>query len=231
MRGAIFDVFDYFARKTTLIDMVLSVFSVLVILLLCFPVHECAHAFVAHLLGDDTASERGRLTLNPLAHIDPMGALCMFVCSIGWAKPTPVSLHRCRKVSVRTADILVSAAGPVSNFLMSLILIIAVKIIAVTAPASPTSPTLGYIALGLAMTAQINVFLMIINLIPVPPFDGYSLIQGLLPRKQAIWIEEHAQIIHFIVFVLLVSRALDTPLMYASSGVMWLIDKMTFFIR
>lgn len=228
MRGAIFDVFDYFAGKATLIDMVLSVFSVLVVLLLCFPVHECAHAFVAHLLGDDTASDMGRLTLNPLSHLDPMGALCMFVCSIGWAKPTPVSLHRCRKVSVRTADILVSAAGPVSNFLMSLILIIICKIIAVTA--APTQ-TASWIVLGLALTAQINTFLMIINLIPVPPFDGYSLIQGLLPRKQAIWIEEHAQIIHFIVFVLLVSRALDTPLMYASGGVMWLIDKITWFIH
>lgn len=228
MRGAIFDVFDYFAEKIPLEYMVLSVFSVLVILLLCFPVHECAHAFVAHLLGDDTASERGRLTLNPLAHIDPMGAICMFVCSIGWAKPTPVSLHRCRKVSVRTADILVSAAGPVSNFLMSLILVIICKIISVTAE---PSATMSWIVLGLYLTAQINTFLMIINLIPVPPFDGYSLIQGLLPRKQAIWIEQNAQIIHFIVFVLLVSRALDKPLGYASNGVMWLIDKMTFFIR
>lgn len=228
MRGAIFDVFDYFAGKIPLEFMVLSVFSVLVVLLLCFPVHECAHAFVAHLLGDDTASDMGRLTLNPLVHIDPMGALCMFVCHIGWAKPTPVSLHRCRKVSVRTADILVSAAGPVSNFLMSLILIIICKIISVTAA---PSETMGWIVLGLYLTAQINTFLMIINLIPVPPFDGYSLIQGILPRKQAVWIEQNAQIIHFIVFVLLVSRALDKPLGYASDGVMWVIDKMTFFIK
>ena len=231
MRGAIFDVFDYMAGKTDLITMVLSLFSVLVIIFLCFPVHECAHAFVAHLLGDDTASDMGRLTLNPLVHIDPMGALCMLVCSIGWAKPTPVSLHRCRKVSVRTADILVSAAGPVSNFLMALILVIISKIIWVTSMQQNPTTTALWIILGLELTAQINVFLMIINLIPVPPFDGYSLIQGLLPRKQAIWIEEHAQIIHFIVFVLLISRALDKPLGYASDGVLWLIDKITFFIR
>lgn len=228
MRGAIFDVFDYFAGNCDLITMVLSVFSVLVILLLCFPVHECAHAFVAHLLGDDTASDMGRLTLNPLAHFEPMGALCMFVCSIGWAKPTPVSLHRCRKVSIRTADILVSAAGPLSNFLLALIMVIIAKIIAATG--TMASPTLFYIYLGLYQIAEINTFLMIINLIPVPPFDGYSLIQGLLPRRQAIWIEEHAQIIHFIVFVLLVSRALDVPLTFASYGVMWFIDLITFFI-
>lgn len=227
MRGAIFDVFDYFAGKCDLITMVLSVFSVLVVLLLCFPVHECAHAFVAHLLGDDTASDMGRLTLNPLAHVDPMGALCMFVASIGWAKPTPVSLHRCRKVSIRTADILVSAAGPVSNFLMALLFVIIAKVLRI---AVAPSDTLDYIIWGMREVAWINTFLMIINLIPVPPFDGYSLIQGILPRKQAIWIEEHAQIIHFIVFILLVSRALDVPLTFASYGVMWVIDKITFFI-
>lgn len=227
MRGAIFDVFDYFAGELPLEFMVLSVFSVLVVLLLCFPVHECAHALVAHWLGDDTASDMGRLTLNPLVHIDPMGALCMFVASIGWAKPTPVSLHRCRKVTIRTADILVSAAGPVSNFLLALIMVIIAKIIAITAA---PSETMGWILYALYQIAEINTFLMIINLIPVPPFDGYSLIQGLLPRKQAIWIEEHAQIIHFIVFILLVSRALDKPLIYASNGVMWVIDKITFFI-
>lgn len=227
MKGALFYVFDYMAQKTDFFTMVMMVFSVLVVLLLCFPVHECAHAFVAHLLGDDTASDMGRLTLNPLAHIDPMGALCMFVCSIGWAKPTPVSLHRCRKVSVRTADILVSAAGPVSNFLMALLFVILAKVFVI---AIAPSVTLTYVIWGMWEIAQINVFLMIINLIPVPPFDGYSLIQGLLPRKQAIWIEEHAMIIHFIVFVLLVSRALDIPLLIASNGVMWVIDKLTFFI-
>lgn len=227
MRGAIFDLFDFIAGKTDMITVILSFFSVFVIIFLCFPVHECAHAFVAHLLGDDTASERGRLTLNPLSHIDPMGALCMVVCSIGWAKPTPVNLHRCRKVSIRTADILVSAAGPVSNILLSLIFIIIYKIILVTAA---YTPTVGYIVTGLALTAEINAYLAVINLIPVPPFDGYSLIQGLLPRKYAIWIEQHAQIIHFIVFVLLVSGALRKPLWYASHGIMWVLDKITWFI-
>lgn len=228
MRGAIFDIFDFIAGKTDMITMVLSLFSVLVILLLCFPVHECAHALVAHLLGDDTASEQGRITLNPLSHIDPMGALCMLVCSIGWAKPTPVNLHRCRKVSIRTADILVSVAGPVSNLLMSLLLIIIAKIIMAAAPASLT---MAYIVLGLELTAEINTYLMIINLIPVPPFDGYSLIQGILPRKYAIWIEEHAQIIHFIVFVLLVSGVLNRPLGFLSDKVLWALDRVTWFIH
>lgn len=229
MRGAIFNLFDYMAGEIDLEFLVLSFFSVFVIIFLCFPVHECAHAFVAHLLGDDTASDMGRLTLNPLVHIDPMGALCMAVCSIGWAKPTPVNLHRCRKVSVRTADVLVSAAGPVSNILMSLVFMIIYKIMIVTA--NFNSSTIWYVILGMQMIVEINTYLAVINLIPIPPFDGYSLIQGILPRKQAIWVEEHAQILHFIVFILLVSGALREPLGYASSGILWVLDKMTFFIR
>ena len=228
MRGAIFDLFDFMAGKIDLVTLVLSFFSVFVIIFLCFPIHECAHAFVAHLLGDDTASSQGRLTLNPLSHIDPMGALCMAVCSIGWAKPTPVNLHRCRKVSIRTADILVSAAGPVSNILLALLFLIIYKIIWATAE---FTPTMFYITIALSDIAMINTYLAVINLIPIPPFDGYSLIEGLLPRKQAIWVEEHAQILHFIVFVLLISGALSRPLMYASNGILWVLDKITFFIR
>ena len=228
MRGAIFDLFDFIAGKSDIVTVVLSFFSVFVIIFLCFPIHECAHAFVAHKLGDNTASEQGRLTLNPLSHIDPMGALCMAVCSIGWAKPTPVNLHRCRKVSIRTADVLVSAAGPVSNILMALVFIIISKVVLLVAE---PSVTMIYIYLGISMVAQINAYLAVINLIPIPPFDGYSLIQGLLPRKQAIWVEGHAQILNMIVFVLLVSGVLSVPLAYASDGILWVLDKITFFIR
>lgn len=228
MRGAIFTLFDFIAGKSDVITLVLSFFSVFVIIFLCFPVHECAHAVVAHWLGDDTAYDQGRVTLNPLSHIDPMGALCMVVCSIGWAKPTPVSLYRCRKVSVRTADVLVSAAGPVSNILLALIFLIIYKVIWATAE---FTTTMFYITVAVSNIAMINTYLAVINLIPIPPFDGYSLIQGILPRKQAIWVEEHSQILHLIVFVLLVSGALSVPLSYASSGILWVLDKMTFFIR
>ena len=227
MRGAIFELVDFIAGKSEIVTVVVSFFSVFVIIFLCFPVRTYAKAFVAHLLGDDTASEQGRLTLNPLAHIDPMGALCMLICSIGWSKPVPISLYRCRKVSIRTADILVSAAGPVSHILMALIFMIIYKIIWVTA----ASTTALYILYAMLTVTQINTYLAVIHLIPVPPFDGYSLIQGLLPRKQAIWVEEHAQILNMIVFVLLVSGVLSVPLAYASDGIMWVLDKITFFIR
>ena len=228
MRGAIFTLFDFIAGKGDLITVVLSFFSVFVIIFLCFPFHECAHAFVAHLLGDDTASEQGRLTLNPLVHIDPMGALCMCLCNIGWARPTPVDIRRCRKVSARTADVLVSVAGPVSNIILALILMIISKVLLVTiAP----STTLIYVVMALQMTANINAFLAVFNLLPIPPFDGYALIQGVLPRKAAIWVEQHAQIINLIVLVLMIAGALSGPLNFLSDKIMWVLDKATSFIH
>lgn len=227
MRGPILELFSAMAGRESWVTVIVSFFAIFVIIFLCFPFHECAHAFVAHLLGDDTASEQGRLTLNPLSHIDPMGALCMCLCNIGWAKPTPVNLRRCRKVSLRTADILVSLAGPVSNILLSYILMLISKLLLVN---MQFSETLLYVVLALQLTASINAFLAVFNLIPVPPFDGYSLIQGILPLKAAVWVEQHAQIINFVVFILIVAGALRGPLGFLSDKLMWLLDKATSFI-
>ena len=207
---------------------ILSFFSTFVVLFLCFPVHECSHAFVAHLLGDDTASEQGRVTLNPFAHLDLMGTLGILLCHVGWAKPVPVNLLRCRKVSMRKADILISIAGPVSNLLMALILMILYKIILVTAE---FSSTVFYIVFVLRMAAEINVYLAVFNMIPIPPFDGSSLLRGVLPRDLAISMEEHGQILYFVVFALIMSGVLRVPLGYASNGVLWVLDKITWFIR
>ena len=239
--GLISTLFDFIAGKADVIDLALAIFSVLAIVLLCLPFHECAHAAMAHWLGDDTAMNCGRLTMNPLAHIDPMGALCMCVCSIGWAKPTPVNLSRCRKTSVRTADILVSMAGPLSNVILAFVFIIASKILAaangiVIASNSsvltpPGAETAGYIVIALWWIASINAYLAVFNLLPVPPFDGYSLIQGILPRKAAIWVESHAQMINLVVFILLIAGMLGGPLSFLSDKIIWLLDKATGFIK
>ena len=228
MRGPIFDLFDFIAGKVSLEYVVISLFSIFVIIFVCTPVHECAHAAAAYWLGDDTAALQGRMTIYPLAHIDPLGTLCMLLCRYGWGKPVPVKLYRCRKVSMRTANVLVSIAGPLSNFLMALIFMIIYKIVGVAA--TPTD-TMRYIVYGLYLITQINTYLMLFNLIPVPPLDGYSLLERVLPRKAGIWIEEHAQILRIIFVALVVSSVLSVPLSYASDGVMWVLDKMTFFIR
>ena len=104
-------------------SIILSAFSLLIVLFVCFPVHECAHATVAKWLGDDTAERQGRVTLNPFAHLDILGTIGLILFGIGWAKPVPVQPYRCRKIrSQKAAMALTAAAGPISNILISLIL-------------------------------------------------------------------------------------------------------------
>lgn len=227
MKGPLLRLFDLFTGRADMITVVLSFFSFAAIIFLCFPVRAYARAKVASYLGDDTAESAGMLTLNPLAHIDLMGALCMAICNIGWSKYVPISPHRCRKVSARTAAIIIAATGPVSLLLLGLIMVIITKIIALVA--TPTA-VLGYIAIGLYNAAEISVYLAVLNLLPIPSFDGYVLIQGLLPRKAAIWMENYSRIINFVVFVLLISGVLALPLSLISSGIMWLFDLATMWL-
>lgn len=199
-----------------------SLFGVLAFLFICIPVHECAHAFVAKRLGDDTAERQGRLTLNPFAHIDLMGVVMMFVCSIGWAKPTPVDLRRCNKVKVRTANLLVSAAGPLSNLIMAFLFTIICKLLLVLSIKN-ANITLYQIAQIVLYIANLNAFLAVFNLIPVPPFDGYHILASFLPAKALVFFERNAQIINLVLIILLVSG-------YASIPIGWLSDKiMEFF--
>lgn len=228
MKGALIYLIEYFSGRGDLLTVIISFFSVFVIIFLCFPIHECAHALVAKILGDDTAERQGRVTLNPLAHIDPMGAICMCICCIGWAKPTPVDLRNCRKTSMRTANVLVSLAGPLSNIILALIVMIIFKIMIVAGALAGESAT--YIALGLNQIIQINIFLGIFNLIPIPPFDGYHILASFLPAKSVYFMEKNGQIIHFIVFVLLISDVLDRPLMFLETGVYNFLDLITRFI-
>ena len=228
MKGALLYLFDYFMGNCDLIEVIIRFFSVFVIIFLCFPIHECAHALVAKILGDDTAERQGRVTLNPLAHIDPMGAICMCICCIGWAKPTPVELRNCRKVNVRTANVLVSLAGPLSNILLALVMMIIYKVLIVAGVV--TSETMLYVMLGLSQIIQINIFLGIFNLIPIPPFDGYHILASFLPAKALYFMEKNGQIIHFIVFVLLISNVLDVPLLFLQNGVWRFLDLITKFI-
>lgn len=219
--------FSYISGNADMIEVVISFFSVFVIIFLVFPFREFARAWVAKQLGDDTAENCGMLTLNPLAHIDPMGALCMCLCCIGWSKPTPISINRCRRVSQRTAVVLVSLTGPMSLLLLAFILMIIAKIIAVAV----TSAVVLYIYAALTTAAQISAYLAVLNLLPVPPFDGYYIIAGILPRNAAIWMERNAQIINIVVFVLLISGVLSLPLSLLASGMLGLMDLLTFWIR
>ena len=156
----------------------------LIALLLSLTVHEWAHAWSAFRLGDDTASMQGRLTLNPIAHIDPFGTLILPLLGIpfGWAKPVPVNPTRFRRgVNMGTGMIITAAAGPLANVALAILSAVALGLIARFAPGLLVGGRLGGLYALLAMLISINVTLAIFNLIPVPPLDGSRVVDGLVP--------------------------------------------------
>ncbi len=134
-------------------------------------VHELAHGWVALIMGDNTAKRLGRLTLNPLKHLDPLGTLMLFIVGFGWAKPVPVNLQNIQ--NRRTGFVLVSAAGIVANTIFAFVAILAMQLLA-PQPQGPTATFLYYLA-------QINIILAAFNLIPIPPLDGSKIVMGFLP--------------------------------------------------
>ena len=136
---------------------------------LCF--HEFAHAWMANKLGDPTAKHSGRLTLNPLAHLDPMGSLMILFVGFGWAKPVPVDVRYLQ--NPRTDMMKVAFAGPVANLLLAFIggTIIRFQIVS------------GSFILMLVLFTQINIMLAVFNMIPIPPLDGSQIFSGLMVRK------------------------------------------------
>lgn len=151
--------------------------------------HEVAHGWTARLLGDPTAAERNRLSFNPLRHIDPIGTVVLpgFLALIGapvfgWAKPVPINFRRLN--NPRRDMIAVAAAGPGTNFALALLGAIALGLLARGMTEQPTG-ALQFLFAGLNFFILINIFLGLFNLIPLPPFDGSHIVEGLLPREFA----------------------------------------------
>ncbi|MCF7911023.1 MAG: site-2 protease family protein [Candidatus Cloacimonetes bacterium] len=153
------------------------------ILLMSLTIHEYSHGITAYYLGDDTAKRAGRLNLNPISHIDPIGLLMLFIVHIGWAKPVPINPFNFKNYKRDTA--ITAAAGPVSNFLMAIIFSIIFHILQGIIPAE--SIMTGFsktIFFALYYAVLINLALGIFNLIPLPPLDGSKILGGFLTDKQ-----------------------------------------------
>jgi Zn-dependent protease len=155
-------------------DTIYALAAVAIFLVVGFPVHECAHAFAAWRLGDGTAKLFGRLTLNPVVHLEPLGAIVLVLSAlfggffIGWAKPTPVNPSMLRHG--HRGEALVAAAGPASNLVMAAVVAIVIRIM-VEVVNAPSEPVL-FVFNVLVYFVYINVALFIFNLIPIPPLDG-----------------------------------------------------------
>jgi Zn-dependent protease len=161
-----------------------------IILFTAFPVHEFAHAWTADQFGDDTPRLNGRLTLNPLAHLDPIGSLLMIIAGFGWAKPVPVNPYALLRRSP-AAPMLVSLAGPLSNLLMAILAsapfrlgLVSIKDINQT-----TGSLLPNLPLFLFLFIYVNLLLMLFNLIPLFPLDGEKVLDYFLPPSGARFLE------------------------------------------
>ena len=154
----------------------------IVIILLVLPLHEFAHGWVARKCGDDTAEAAGRLTLNPLAHVDPFGAVLLLLTGFGWAKPVPINPARMNHP--RKGIIWTSLAGPLSNLLAALVGVVLMQIVFPFYYADPNAVLTGIYTL-LYWFVAINISLAVFNLIPVPPLDGSKVLMMLLPYRQS----------------------------------------------
>jgi Zn-dependent protease len=159
-----------------------------VFLLVGFPVHEFAHAFAAYRLGDGTAKMFGRLTLNPLVHLDPIGSVVLVLSAllggffIGWAKPTPVNPSMLR--GGRRGEAMVAAAGPLSNLAMAALAGLALRVVVEVGWMAPQAAF--FVANVLLVFVLINVALFIFNLVPIPPLDGSRVLFAVLDPR-AVW--------------------------------------------
>ena len=157
-----------------------------ILFLTSMPIHEWAHAWAAYQLGDDTAARRGRLTINPLAHLDPIGTVSLAIFGFGWGKPVPVNPFRLRGER-RKSHALVSIAGPLSNLVLSMLAAIPFRLGWLSLFRSSSGISLQGI---LIQFISINLALMVFNLIPFPPLDGSRVMAWLLPRQWAAKLDE-----------------------------------------
>ncbi len=183
------------------------------VIFLSMPVHESAHALVAHWCGDDTAKWHGRISLNPFAHMDLMGTLGIVLVGIGYAKPVPVITRNLRHY--RRDMLLISLAGPVSNLLMAIAAVGLFRLCSLFVTSEVVRIALEMVLVNIV--AGVNISLMVFNLLPIPPLDGSRLWSTLLPGKWSYVLEQYSRYITMGLFVLLFTGVLDGPLIFLNS--------------
>ena len=194
------------------VETVLSTLIALaVVLFICMPVHECAHGWMASKLGDRTAYYQKRITLNPLKHIDPFGALCMLLVGFGWAKAVPVNPLNFKDPKKDMA--ITALAGPASNLLMACLFIFLQNVVlAVLISTGFYHIVLSIILSIFSYVALLNISLGIFNLIPVPPLDGSRILFAFLPDRYYYKLMQYEQYLWFLLVALLAFGTLSGPL-------------------
>ena len=208
---------------SVLTDMLFSVLPAL----LCVTLHELSHGLAAYCLGDDTAKRDGRLSLNPLRHIDWMGLAMMVVFHFGWAKPVRVDMRRFTKVSPKTGMALTAAAGPLCNLLLSALLLFVYGLL--YRPLARTGASFASVALRMvATTSYLSLAMGLFNLIPISPLDGSKVLFAFLPPAQYEKLMRYERYGMILLLVAVATGILRTPL---SSAADWLFDRMNVLVR